>query len=501
METIRKIRLASKVKKHSIRQIAREFKLSRNTVRKALRAEQTEFVYRRSRIHRPRLGPHVERLESWLEAEAGLPAKRRRTAQALYEALQGEGYRGSYDSVRRYVKSWRASHGHVPVQAHVPLVFEPGEAFQFDWSQERVVLGGVVTAVKVAHIRLCHSRLFLVRAYLREAQEMVFDAHSEAFGFLGGVCRRGIYDNMKTAVLAILRGKDRDFNRRFEQLASHYLFEPVACTPGAGWEKGQVENQVGTVRRRFFTPTRRVKDLESLNEALLGECLAWAKSRRHPELREQTVWEVFQAEQAALIPVSRAFDGYAERTVRVSATALVSFDRNRYSVHCDAVGRVVELRAYADRIVVMHEGRCVAEHRRSFAKQRLIFDPWHYLPVLERKPGALRNGAPFKHWNLPYPMQRTLRALKRHSDWDRQFVEILATVPAHGLEAVSAACQQALAGGSVSADVVLNALSRQGDAVVAGELEVGAHLTLSEPPRADCARYDAYLNEARHGPC
>jgi transposase len=136
----------------------------------------------------------------------------------------------------------------------VPLAFDPGEAYQFDWSHEVVVIAGATTTVKVAHMRLCHSRMFFVRAYPRESQEMVFDAHDKAFAFFGGACQRGIYDNMKTAVDAIFIGRERQYNRRFVQMCGHYLVDPVACTPASGWEKGQVENQVGLVRERFFTP-------------------------------------------------------------------------------------------------------------------------------------------------------------------------------------------------------------------------------------------------------
>jgi len=158
--------------------------------------------------------------------------------------------------VRRYAGRWRdqrrglASAG----EAFVPLSFAPGDAYQFDWSHEKVELGGVPATVKVAHTRLSHSRRFYIRAYPRETQEMVFDAHERAFAFFKGACARGIYDNMKTAVDAIFVGKDRQYNRRFLQMCSHHLVEPVACTPASGWEKGQVENQVGLVRERFFTP-------------------------------------------------------------------------------------------------------------------------------------------------------------------------------------------------------------------------------------------------------
>ena len=378
------------------------------------------------------------------------------------------------------------------------MCFDPGDAFQFDWSHETAQLGGVNTAIKMAHISLCHSRFFLTIAYLRESQEMVFDAHNRAFAFFGGACRRGLYDNMKTAVTRILRGKERDFNRRFEELCSHYLFEPVACTPAAGWEKGQVENQVRTVRRRLFTPQRKAQDLQGLNEELMADCLAWARSQPHPVFKDQTVWTVFEQERAALLAVQRPFGGYAERDVRVSSTALVNFDPNRYSVACTAVGRTVQLRSYAARIVVLHQGQCIGEHPRSFGRDQMVFDPWHYLPVLERKPGALRNGAPFKHWDLPRALQGTLNALKRFADWDRQFVDILASVPVYGLETVASACDQALLSGSVSRDVVLNLLSRGTQEREPEAVETPAHLKLAEPPVADCARYDRFRQELPH---
>ena len=172
-------------------------------MRKVLRSDQTHFEYHRDTVHRPKLGPFIDTLTTLLKHDQPLPLQQRRTAQGYYEALQAEGYRGAYDSVRRFVKHWRAEHQGSPTDAYIPLVFEPGEAFQFDWSHEKIVIAGAVTEVKIAHIRLCHSRFFLTVAYLRESQEMVFDAHRSAFEFFGGVTRRGIYDNMKTAVCRI----------------------------------------------------------------------------------------------------------------------------------------------------------------------------------------------------------------------------------------------------------------------------------------------------------
>jgi hypothetical protein len=175
-------------------------------------------------------------------------------------------------------------------------------------------------------------------------------------------------------------------------MCGHYLVEPTACTPAAGWEKGQVENQVGVVRERFFTPRLRVASYDELNAWLLDRCVAYAKAHKHPELADCTIWQAFEAERPKLVPITGPFDGFHATQASVSKTCLVRFDNNKYSVASRAVGRPVEIQAYADRIVIRQDGAVVGEHRRRFGRGETIYDPWHYVPVLARKPGALRNG-------------------------------------------------------------------------------------------------------------
>jgi hypothetical protein len=292
---------------------------------------------------------------------------------------------------------------------------------------------------------------------------MVFDAHDRAFALFKGTCGRGIYDNMKTAVETIFVGRDRRYNRRFLQMCSHYLVDPVACTPASGWEKGQVENQVGLVRERFFTPRLRFKNFDELNVWLTDRCIAYAKAHKHPEFTDKTIWQVFEGERPNLVPYAGRFDGFHAVPASVSKTCLVRFDNNKYSVAANAVGRPVEVQAYADRIVIRQDGRIVAEHRRSFGRGQTIYDPWHYVPVLARKPGALRNGAPFKDWVLPAAMERVRRKLADADDGDRQMVDVLTAVLTDGLPAVEAACAEAISHGVHSADVILNILARQRD--------------------------------------
>ena len=273
-------------------------------------------------------------------------------------------------------------------------------------------------------------------------------------------------------------------------MCSHYLVDPVACTPASGWEKGQVENQVGLVRERFFTPRLRMKSYEELNVWLLDQCVAYAKAHHHPELRDRTIWEMFEAERPSLVRYAGRFDGFHAVPASVSKTCLVRFDNNRYSVAASAVGRPVEIRAYADRIELRQDGRPVGEHRRSFGRDQTVFDPWHYVPVLARKPGALRNGAPFKDWVLPAGLERIRRKLAGAADGDRQMVGILTAVLSDGLPAVEAACLEALREGVHSADVVINILARRREPAPPITIMTPDALRLRHAPAADCDRYD-----------
>ena len=229
VDVIGDIRRAYFEQRLPIKEIVRTLRVSRATVRKVVRSHKTAFKYERGVQPAPKLGAWVEVLAQILEKEAKLPRRERRSTQRLFEELRGRGYDGAHDSVHRFTKSWRDEQARTPAHAFVPLSFAPGEAYQFDWSHETITLQGLPLVIKAAHMKLSHSRMPFVRAYFRETQELVFDAHDKAFEFYGGICRRGIYDNMKTAVEAIFVGKARQYNRRFLQMCSHHLVEPVAC--------------------------------------------------------------------------------------------------------------------------------------------------------------------------------------------------------------------------------------------------------------------------------
>jgi transposase len=266
METALKIRRLCLVEGKSISEVARRFHLSRTTVRKYLKDDQPPAYHLSKPRARPRLGDYEVTLTRWLEQDQARPKREQRTAMRLFEDLQKEGYAGAYDSVVRFVRAFRQEQR--PTEAYIPLSFDPGEAYQFDWSHEQVELGGMPQKVKVAHFRLSYSRKPFVVAYPRESLEMVLDAHMRALAFYQGIPRRVIIDNPKTMVQTIGVGKGRQFNTRFLAMMNHYLIEPVACTPAAGWEKGQVENQVSAIRQWLFTPKPRFRDLQEHRRGL-----------------------------------------------------------------------------------------------------------------------------------------------------------------------------------------------------------------------------------------
>ena len=494
METIRKIRLALS-KGMSIRDAAKTFNKSRNTIRKILRSGETSFSYQRKEHRYPALGSHIEALEALLEADAALAPSKRRSMLSLYEELQGQGYQGSYSSVRRYAGKWRGKRCSLAA-VYIPLTFGKGEAFQFDWSSEEVEIGGEALRVGVAHFRLCHSRMSFLAAYPLQRMEMLLDAHVLAHDFFGGLCGRGIYDNLKSVVTKICKGKEREFNARFLECSSHYLFEIEACTPAAGWEKGQVERQVQSLRKRIFTPKLSFSTFDDLNAHLLERVIAYAKTTSHPEMREKSVYAVFEEEREFLVKTALSFDACMVQEVRVSPQCLVNFDRNRYSVPCAHANKSVQRRVYAGHLRFYADGRLIAEHKRAFGRDKTLCDPLHYLPVLEGKPGALRNGRPFRDWVLSPGLQSLRDALEGVKGGDRQLAGILAAIPQYGEEAVNVACELALEAGLTSKDAVLNILCRTTEEAPACDIAPPEHLRLRHPPQANCAGYERLLEVA-----
>lgn len=485
---------------HKIKSISRMLRLSRNTVRKIIRSleEAVKTTYTRKKQTSLRLDGYTEYLEKLLRDNK--LTRPRLTGRAIYEKLTHKGYRGSYSAVMRYSKEWKAKTNQAIKKACVPLSFSKGEAYQFDWSSEAVMLGGEIKNVKVAQFTLCYSRKKFLYIYPSETQEMLFDAHARAFEFFGGTPIKGIYDNMKTAVTKILKGKDRKWNVNFMRLCVHYRIEPVACNPASGNEKGRVERQIQTLRQEFFSPIPQADTLEELNEALTSQVINYNKHHKHPKFKTKTIDEVFIEERSYLVSAPILFDSCKEVFLKASLTCLVRYESNDYSVHCSLASQTVKCKIYANQIVFVFDGKEVGRHKRSFAKGEAIYDWLHYVPMLSIKPGALRNGAPFLNMELPLPLKQVREHLKQKGEnGSRDFALILSYISTESLDAVTDACKQAIENHAVSKDVIINILMRRKDE--ADPPEVGGNSSLQYPklkhqPIADCNIYNQLLSKS-----
>jgi transposase len=488
MEMYGKLRRMYLRDKLSLHEIARRTGLSRNTVKKWIKKEDVKPPKYRRLVEAHKLTPFHKRLEQALQTDAHRPKRDRRTGRMLYEEVKASGYEGGYSRVTDFIRAWRRCHGKGVVKAFVPLQFALGEAFQFDWSEEGVVIGGIYHRLQVAHMKLCASRAFFLVAYFSQGHEMLFDAHTRSFTVLGGIPRRGIYDNMKTAVDRVKKGKHRIVNTRFAVMCGHYLFDADFCNVASGWEKGIVEKNVQDSRRRIFREAseRRFSTLAEFNVWLSEQCQTLWKALKHPEYSSLTVFDVLEQERLAMMPMPKPFDGYVESLGQVSSTCLVAAKRNHYSAPCELAGQMVTVRLYPHEVVIVSNEVIVARHERCEGRGHTRYDWQHYLSLLERKPGALRNGAPFA--DLPSSLQRLRQTLLRQEGGDRVMAQVLAAVPTYGLEAVLVAVELVLESGAINAQHMINVLSRLKVSEPIPTIETDLHV--QEMPLADTSRYD-----------
>ena len=499
MGTLSKLRRLVLRDKVSIRQASRQLGISRNTATRWL--QEPEMVEPRYPTRQPPPGvldAFKEQLSTWLKVDSYRNKRERRGVKALYQALQAMGYSGSRTTVCRFAKDRREELSKPRGAGFVPMHFELGEAFQFDWSCEYLVIGGLRRRLDVAHIKLAASRAYLLVAYFTQTHEMLFDSHARGFAVFEGVAKRGIYDNMRTAVDKVGHGKERIVNARFEAMTGHYLFEHEFCNRAAGWEKGIVEKNVQDRRRGVLREAaeRHWASLAELNAWLQTACKTSWSELAHPQWPELTIADVWQDEVARLMPCPRPFDGYVEQPVRVSSTSLITYQRNRYSVPCEWVNQMVSLRVYPETLLVVAQDASLVRLSRSFERDQTIYDWQHYIELIQRKPGALRNGAPFKE--MPAPLQELQRQLLKHTGGDRVMAQVLGAVNLHGLEAVLVATELALQAGRVSAEHILNVLGRLKEPTLE-RLQIETPLHLNTPAQANLERYDALRNEQEVG--
>lgn len=433
----------------SIRAIAKKVGSSRKTVRKVLALEDPRDHKYTKTFPRPCpvMGPVMPIIEAWLEADRDKPKKQRHTARRIYLRLKEEyGFKGSEESVRRVVRLIKQRQKEKEHQAYIPLEFALGEAAQCDWGEAKILLGFELVKVYLFFMRLCASRAIFVRAYLCQNQEAFFEGHRLAFEFFGGVPKRVIYDNLKTAVKKVLKGTRREEQEAFIALRCHYAFAADFCNVRQAHEKGQVENGVGFIRRNFLVPVPQVASLEEFNALLLDKCLAYAREHKVPGT-QKTVAEVWEEEKKALLPLpAKPFACCRVVEVKSDRYSRVCFETNRYSVPVAYAGSFLTLRAYVDRIEVWQGGQCLASHKRSYGRGEEILDPVHYLPELAKKPRAWQNARPLKTGKLP-PVYHTAMAelALEGKEGIKEFARIMELEPLFGRDILTLALERALA--------------------------------------------------------
>jgi transposase len=451
-----RIRRAYFLEGKSIRGIAREMGHSRTTVKRAIESAEEETYTLREPREAPVLGPYVARIDELLAKNEHLPPKQRYTGYKIYEDIYDRGYRGSESGVRRYIGLQRRETKKRKV--YMPLEFDKGTDGQVDWGEAQAIIAGVKQTVQLFLMRLCYSRKLFVQSFPTQRREAFFEGHIQAFEHFGGIPHRLTYDNLKIAVLYILKGGGRQEQKAFIAFRSHYLFESHYCTPGQGHEKGRVEDGVGFARRRFMVPVPRVDSFEELNSHLLAACVA--DDQRRVDRQTMTIGDAWEQERPHLRPLpQQEYKYYVSKPVVLNGYSQVEFETNRYSVPTDRAYPNLVVRAYPFRIDIVHMDDVIASHPRCYAKKQDVLDPLHYLPLLEQRPGSFDHAKPIRRWRKEWPpvyehLLERLRAQSENGQAIREFVHVLNLHKEHPAELVTRAIEQALEYGCVHADGV-----------------------------------------------
>jgi len=458
-----RIRRAYHLEEKSMRQIERELGHGYWTIRKALDQSEPEPYSLVKPRAAPVLGPYKGEIDRRLEEEAKLPRKQRYTSKKLYELIQAQGYTGAESTVRHYVGMQRQTFRRPEV--YLPLAFDPGKEAQVDWGIGWVEMEGEQREVQLFVMRLCYSRKIFVMAFPTQRQESFYTAHAEAFRYIEGVPKRIIYDNLTTAVKRVLKGREREEQKGFVSLRSHYLFASRFCSPAKGNEKGQVEDGVGYVQRNFLVPMLKVSSFQELNECLLAACKQ--DDQRYVDRQNQNISEAWQEERPHLRSLpSRAFDGSVSREVTLNGYSQVTFETNRYSVPTDKARKHLTLKAYPFHIEILTTDEVIAKHERCYGSKQDILNPLHYLPLLAQRPGAFEHAQPLRQWRTTWPerYEELLAALYRHHDTEsravREFICMLQLHQIHPDSLVETAVAQALEEGIPHYEGVIFCLHR-----------------------------------------
>ena len=451
VELYARVRRVCHVEGMSGREAARKFGLHRDTVRKTLRYSVPPGYRREKQRARPKLDAYTAIIDQILEADRSMPKKQRHTATRIFKRLRSEhGFTGGITIVKDYVRRQRLC----AREMFVPLTHAPGHG-QADFGEALVVIAGVRRKAHFLAVSLPHSDAGFLKAYPAETTEAFLDGHNAAFSFFGGVPLTMLYDNTKLAVVRILGDGKRKRTRRFEELCSHYLFADRFGRPGKGNDKGNVEGLVGYARRNFFVPIPHAESFDALNADLERKC----RQRLGARLRGQTetIGERLERDRAALLPLPAApYDVSEKCGTRVTSLSLVRYRCNDYSVPVAFGHREVLVRGYVGEVVISCGTEVIARHRRSYEREDFVFDPLHYLPLLEHKTGALDQAAPLAGWKLPkeFASIRRLLEARMGKAGKREYVQVLRLLETFGLEEVRSGIAAALGLGAIGFDAV-----------------------------------------------
>jgi len=491
VEVYARVRRAVQVDGMSVRQAAREFGLSRKTVRKMLMFSAPPGYQRKEPAARPKLGPWLGVIDQILENDQSQAKKQRHTARRIFDRLREEyAFTGGYTIVKDYVRQERLRQKEV----FVPLAHAPGEA-QADFGEALAVISGVEQKAHFLCVDLPHSDDAFVVAFPAENTESFCEGHNQAFAYLGGVPPSMLYDNTRIAVAEITGGEERKPTEEFSRLQSHYLFEAKFGRPGKGNEKGNVEGLVGYARRNFMVPVPRAESWEELNRLLVERC----RKRRERKLwgHTETIAERFERDREKLLPLPAVpYEACEKRPARASSQALVRYETNDYSVPVKYGHQRVLVKAFVWEVVIACGSQVIARHRRSYGREEMIFDPLHYLALLEQKTRALDQAAPLQGWELPTEFMELRRQMEARlaKGGRREYVQVLRLLETFALSEVSAAIRQALLLQAISFDavkhLVLCALDQRPPKL---DLENYPHLPMAEVALTRVADYQALL--------
>jgi len=450
VELYKKVRLAW-AEGMRARAAAKHFNISRGTVDKMLAFSVPPGYRREKPITRPKLDGFTEIIDAWLEADKTIHRKQRHTAKRIWTRLQAEhGFTGGYTIIKDYVRERERR----TREMFVPLAHPPGHA-QADFGEAVVVIGGVEQKAYFLVMDLPHSDAYFVRAYPAATAEAWMDGHVRAFAFFGGVPESVLYDNDRCLVSKIQPDGTRIRAALFSGLQSHYLFRDRYGRPGKGNDKGAVEGMVGYARRNHMVPIPHFASWEAFNADLEGQCRA--RLTRTLRGHKETIGERLQRDLAAMRPLPAApFEACDQAGGRVSSQSLVRYDTNDYSVPVAYGHQDVWIRGYVDQVVIGCRGEVIARHPRCYDREDMIFDPVHYLPLIERKINALEQAAPLAEWDLPEEFQtlRRLMEARMLKMGRREYVQVLRLLETFGMDDLHAAVKKALKLGAVGFDAV-----------------------------------------------